>query len=43
MESFLQESGKLKSQPSREEFQKLFQAHGMEFVGPPLSIEAKKK
>lgn len=43
MEAFFRELGKVKSRSSKEEFQKLFQAHGMEIIGPPLPIEAEKK
>ena len=37
MEAFFREIGKFRSRPSEEEFQRLFRAHGMEIVGPPLS------
>jgi hypothetical protein len=35
--------GKLKSQPYKKEFQKVFQAHGMENIRTRFSIETKKK
>ena len=39
MEAFFREVGKFTSRPSEEEFQRLFRAHGMEIVGPPLPVE----
>lgn len=38
MEAFFREIGKLTTMPPQDEFQKLFRAHGMEVVGPRLSI-----
>ena len=39
MEAFFRDIAKLKSLPPPEDFQKIFRAHGMEIVGPPLSVE----
>ena len=38
MEAFFREVGKLTGLPPQEEFQRLFRAHGMEIVGPPMSV-----
>jgi hypothetical protein len=39
MEPFFSELAKGESMPQREEFQRLFRAHGMEMIGPPLTVE----
>jgi len=39
MEAFFREVGKLAGLPRQEEFQRLFRAHGIEIVGPPMSVE----
>ena len=39
MEAFFREIGKLTALPPEEEFQRLFRAHGMEIVGPPLPVK----
>jgi hypothetical protein len=39
MEAFLDELAKLGSSPAREELGRAFSSHGMELMGPPLSIE----
>ncbi len=39
MEEFFREVSKFTSRASQEEFERLFRAHGMEIVGPPLSVE----
>jgi quercetin dioxygenase-like cupin family protein len=39
MEEFFRELGKRKGPPSAEEAQRLFLAHGMKVVGPPLKID----
>jgi mannose-6-phosphate isomerase-like protein (cupin superfamily) len=39
IEAFLDELAKLGSTPEREELSRAFSSHGMELVGPPLSIE----
>ena len=39
MEAFLDELAKLGSSPAREELGRAFRSHGMELMGPPLSIE----
>ena len=38
MESFFRELGKLDGPPAPDVAQRLFRAHGMEIVGPPLAI-----
>jgi hypothetical protein len=38
LEAFFGELAKIEGVPQREEFQRLFNAHGMEMAGPPLSI-----
>ena len=39
IEEFLDELAKLGSSPAREELGRVFSSHGMELMGPPLSIE----
>jgi mannose-6-phosphate isomerase-like protein (cupin superfamily) len=39
IEAFFEDLAKLGSGPEREELQGVFGSHGMELVGPPLSIE----
>ena len=39
IEAFFEDLSKLGSGPEREELQGVFGSHGMELVGPPLSIE----
>ena len=39
IEAFFEELAKLGSTPKREELSRAFSSHGMELVGPPLSIE----
>lgn len=39
LEAFFAELAKVKGAPSREEMQKLFRAHGMDFAGPALEID----
>jgi mannose-6-phosphate isomerase-like protein (cupin superfamily) len=39
IEAFFDELAKLGSTPEREELSRAFSSHGMELVGPPLSIE----
>ena len=39
IEAFFDELAKLGSSPKREELRRAFSSHGMELVGPPLSIE----
>ena len=39
IEDFFDELARLGSSPQREELQRAFRSHGLEFVGPPLSIE----
>jgi mannose-6-phosphate isomerase-like protein (cupin superfamily) len=39
IEAFLEELAKLGSTPAREELGRVFSWHGMELMGPPLSIE----
>jgi mannose-6-phosphate isomerase-like protein (cupin superfamily) len=39
MEEFFRELGKLTGPPSQEVVQRLFLAHGMKVVGPPLKID----
>jgi mannose-6-phosphate isomerase-like protein (cupin superfamily) len=39
IEAFFDELAKLGSSPEREELSRAFSSHGMELVGPPLSIE----
>jgi len=39
IEAFFDELAKLGSSPQREELSRAFSSHGMELVGPPLSIE----
>ena len=39
IEAFFEDLAKLGSTPEREELGKAFNSHGMELVGPPLSIE----
>lgn len=41
MQAFFSEVTKLHELPPREELQKLFRAHGMELIGPPLSVSDK--
>jgi quercetin dioxygenase-like cupin family protein len=38
MEDFFREQSKLTGTPSAEESQRMYRAHGLELVGPPLSI-----
>jgi hypothetical protein len=39
LEAFFAELAKVKGDPSREEMQKLFRAHGMDLAGPALAID----
>ena len=39
IEAFFDDLAKLISSPDRKELQRVFSSHGMELVGPPLSIE----
>lgn len=39
IEAFFEDIAKLGSSPGREELHRAFSSHGMELVGPPLSIE----
>jgi len=39
IEEFFEDLAKLSSTPEREELNRVFDSHGMELVGPPLSIE----
>jgi uncharacterized cupin superfamily protein len=39
IEAFFDELAKVGSSPEREELSRAFSSHGMELVGPPLSIE----
>ncbi|MDQ3863292.1 MAG: cupin domain-containing protein [Actinomycetota bacterium] len=39
IEAFFEELAKLGSTPEREELSRAFSSHGLELVGPPLSIE----
>ena len=39
IEAFFEDLAKLSSSPQREELGRAFSSHGMELVGPPLSIE----
>jgi uncharacterized cupin superfamily protein len=39
MEAFFDEIAKLGSNPQREDLSRAFRSHGMELIGPPLSIE----
>jgi mannose-6-phosphate isomerase-like protein (cupin superfamily) len=39
IEAFFEDLAKLGSNPEREELSRAFSSHGMEMVGPPLSIE----
>jgi hypothetical protein len=39
IEAFFDELAKLGSSPEREDLSRAFSSHGMELVGPPLSIE----
>jgi len=39
IEAFFDELARLGSSPRREALQRAFSSHGLEFVGPPLSIE----
>jgi quercetin dioxygenase-like cupin family protein len=39
IEEFFEDLAKLGTSPEREELQRVFSSHGMELVGPPLSIE----
>ncbi len=36
MEAFFDEFAQMTGAPAKEEMQRLFRAHGMEIVGPPL-------
>jgi mannose-6-phosphate isomerase-like protein (cupin superfamily) len=38
MEAFFREQSKLTGTPSAEEVQRMYRAHGLELVGPPLSL-----
>jgi quercetin dioxygenase-like cupin family protein len=38
MEDFFREQSKLNGTPSPEETQRMYRAHGLELVGPPLSL-----
>jgi len=38
LEAFFQEGGQFSHQPTREEVAKLFEAHGMQVVGEPLTV-----
>jgi mannose-6-phosphate isomerase-like protein (cupin superfamily) len=39
IEAFFDELARLGSSPRREDLQRAFRSHGLEYVGPPLSIE----
>ena len=39
IEAFFEDLAKVSSSPEREELQRVFNSHGMELAGPPLSIE----
>jgi hypothetical protein len=39
IEEFFEDLAKLGGTPEREELQRVFDSHGLELVGPPLSIE----
>ncbi len=39
MEAFFQETAQWAAPPSKEEVARVFRAHGMEVVGPPLTVE----
>jgi quercetin dioxygenase-like cupin family protein len=38
MEAFFREQSKITGAPSAEEVQRMFRAHGMEVLGPPLAL-----
>ena len=38
MEAFLREQSKITGAPPAEEVQRMFKAHGMEVLGPPLAL-----
>jgi hypothetical protein len=38
MEAFFLEMSRLTGMPSPDEIQRIFRAHGMEVVGPPLKV-----
>jgi hypothetical protein len=39
MEAFFREVGRFRTKPTQDEVEKVFSAHGMKVVGPPLPAE----